>query len=101
MRISTLPVLTVISIFLSGCSFENNPKPTSSEAQTLSSIIQLTSNFNAAGEAYFSQDMRWIVFQAIPAGGAQRQYQMYVAPVKRGASGITGIGLPLRISPID
>src|SRR4051812_27640264 len=45
----------------------------------LSNVTQLTSGFEKAGEAYFSPDMKWIIFQAAPKG--QQQYQMFVAKV--------------------
>src|ERR1700733_10714050 len=50
------------------------------EAAILSDRVQLTSGFDKAGEAYFSPDMKWIIFQASPKG--MPHYQMYVAPLK-------------------
>src|SRR4051812_19641829 len=50
-----------------------NPTSPTSEADTLSNIHQLTSTFARAGEAYFSHDMRWIIFQA--AAKSEDQYQ--------------------------
>ena len=64
---------------------------------SLSQIVQLTSGFENAGEAYFSPDMQWIIFQATPKG--QAQYQMFVAKLKREAGEITGIDAPTQISP--
>jgi TolB protein len=67
------------------------------ESKILTNVIQLTTGFERAGEAYFSHDMSWIIFQATPKG--EKQYQMYIAPVERKADAITGIGTPVRISP--
>src|ERR1700734_723032 len=52
------------------------PPGTQSENDTLSQIVQLTEGFDRAGEAYFSPDMKWIVFQAAPRG--EQHYQMYL-----------------------
>jgi Tol biopolymer transport system component len=71
--------------------------PTTSENQSLERIVMLTTGFQRAGEAYFSRDMRWIIFQAIPEGEAH--YQMYLAQVRSDAAGINSIGLPVRITP--
>ncbi|HWE02363.1 MAG TPA: hypothetical protein VG326_08115 [Tepidisphaeraceae bacterium] len=67
------------------------------EAAILSGVTQLTSGFDKAGEAYFSRDMKWIIFQASPHG--MPHYQMYVAPLKWEEDRIAGIGTPTRISP--
>ncbi|HET6246931.1 MAG TPA: hypothetical protein VFE47_04465 [Tepidisphaeraceae bacterium] len=67
------------------------------EALILSDVTQLTFGFDKAGEAYFSPDMKWIVFQASPKG--MPHYQMYVAPLKWEGDKITGIGQPTRVSP--
>src|SRR5690606_23778390 len=49
------------------------------EETLLSDVRQLTTGkmFAAAGEAYFSPDGKWVIFQATPHG--QEHYQMYVA----------------------
>ena len=65
--------------------------------ESLSDIVQLTSGFEKAGEAYFSPNMQWIIFQATPKG--QPQYQMFVARLKRGNDRIVGIDPPTQISP--
>ena len=65
----------------------------------LADVVQLTRGFDRAGEAYFSPDMRWIIFQATPKG--EKHYQMYVAPLTRQGDDITGAGNPVRISPPD
>jgi Tol biopolymer transport system component len=95
MRLAIL--LTVCSCFIAGCASEFNRTPTTGEIQALDQIVALTSNFDRAGEAYFSPDMRWIVFQARPAGEAHDQ--MYLAQLRSGGAGINGIGTPIRISP--
>src|SRR4051812_44202825 len=75
-----------------------NPTPPKSESETLSDIHQLTTGFAKAGEAYFSHDMRWIIFQA--AVKAEDQYQMYIARLKRnGKNEIIAIDNPVRITP--
>ncbi len=63
----------------------------------LSNVVQLTSGFEKAGEAYFSPDMKWIIFQATPKG--QSQYQMFVARLKRAQGEIVGIETPTQINP--
>ena len=67
------------------------------QESTLSDVLQLTSGFDRAGEAYFSADMSWIIFQATPKG--EKHYQMYVAPLQRDGGRITGLGQPVRVSP--
>jgi Tol biopolymer transport system component len=70
------------------------------EEGILISPVQLTTGFDRAGEAYFSPDMRWIIFQAVPPG--EHQYQMYVAPLKYEGSDIAGLDAePIRVSPPD
>jgi Tol biopolymer transport system component len=74
--------LVLIGVFVVavGCAGpEFNRRPTTAESDCLSDVIQLTHDFDRAGEAYFSRDMTWIVFQATPRG--EQQYQMFVAPV--------------------
>jgi TolB protein len=73
--------------------------------------IQLTSRdrFVKAGEAYFSPDGRWIIFQAVPVPSPGKEpspfYSMYVAKLKRpenskGVLGpIMGIEPPILVSP--
>ncbi len=86
-----------------GCSQpEFNPTPATSEAGVLSDAVELTHGFARAGEAYFSPDMGWIIFQA--SMKPDEDYQMYVAQVKwgRGASEprVEGLLTPIRISPM-
>jgi TolB protein len=63
----------------------------------LSDVVQLTSGFDRAGEAYFSPDANWIIFQATPKG--ETHYAMYVAKLEREGDRITGAAEPRRISP--
>lgn len=93
------PILTVAIGFLlqAGCAYSINPTPTSSEADSLYDVVQLTATYDRAGEAYFSKDMNWIVFQATPPGEAQ--YQMFVAQLKWNDNGISGLANPIRVSP--
>ncbi|HWP39834.1 MAG TPA: hypothetical protein VNL70_02825, partial [Tepidisphaeraceae bacterium] len=98
---------TILCAAVGGCAREFNPFPTRAESDSLREITQLTFGFSRAGEAYFSPDMKWLIFQAIPEG--QQHYQMYVAPVKYGnrtaqnsavqPQDIVGLGNPIRISP--
>jgi TolB protein len=67
------------------------------EAAILPDVVQLTHGFDKAGEAYFSRDMKWIIFQASPHG--DQHYQMYVAPLQWKDGHISGAGQPTRISP--
>jgi Tol biopolymer transport system component len=66
---------------------------------SLSDVVQLTKDFDRAGEAYFSPDMNWIIFQATPKG--EKQYAMYVARLKRTGDRIAGADAPMRISPVN
>lgn len=75
------------------------------EAHALTDHIQLTfaEDFAKAGEAYFSPDERWIIFQAVPTAEATATYSphyaMYVAKLIRDASGrVTAIEEPIRLS---
>ena len=61
-------IFTLLAAVSTGCATEFNPTPTSAEKESLSDVIQLTTHFDRAGEAYFSRDMRWIIFQASPPG---------------------------------
>jgi Tol biopolymer transport system component len=94
-------LLAVLSMLLSAASAGAQTLPASSpvdERETLlSDTVQLTRGFARAGEAYFSPDMKWIIFQASDA--ADEPYQMYVAKLKWDGERITGIDAPIRISP--
>jgi dipeptidyl aminopeptidase/acylaminoacyl peptidase len=94
-----LAVLMVAGATTTGCQSppEFNPTPTAAETDALTDPIQLTHHFNAAGEAYFSPDMQWIVFQAMVQ--PTDYYGMYVAQLKWEGDRITGIRTPIRITP--
>lgn len=66
---------------------------------SLSDVVQLTSGFARAGEAYFSPDMQHIVFQA--SQERDSHYQMYLAAVRWEGDRIAGLEAPKRISPGD
>ena len=90
-------VVLTWALAAAGCAPEVNPKQPGSEAQTLNDVTQLTSGFARAGEAYFSPDMRWIVFQATPKG--EENYQMYVGRLKWQEGGAARLEKVVRISP--
>ncbi len=91
--------LGVVCLLAVGCAEpEYNPTPTVSENDCLSQTVQLTSDFDKAGEGYFSPDMNWIIFQAVPHG--EKQYQMYLAPFQHDRD-LVNIGQPIRISPAN
>jgi TolB protein len=113
-----LPIGVVLGVFaaalFSGCHGETKPvsivtirsippvpsnviAQDTAEAAILTDIVQLTHGFDRAGEAYFSPDRHWIIFQASPHG--QPHYQMYVAALKWEGDRIVGAGTPTRISP--
>jgi TolB protein len=83
---------------IAGCASELNRAQPTSEAEVLGDVTQLTSGFARAGEAYFSRDMKWIVFQATPPG--EEHYAMHVARLGRDGDGrVAGIEPPVRVSP--
>jgi len=75
------------------------------EAPLLSDHVRLTSpdQFAKAGEAYFSPDAKWIIFQAVPKPAEGEEpapyYSMYVAPLVYEGDAITGLGEPIQLSP--
>ncbi|MFA6045673.1 MAG: hypothetical protein WC718_11880 [Phycisphaerales bacterium] len=82
------------------------PEWQAAEAPLLTHHVQLTSRdqFVKAGEAYFSPDGEWIIFQAIavPKAGEEADpfYAMYVGRLVRDAAGhVTGLRGIGRISP--
>lgn len=98
----------LLSVSLSGCAgAEKEPaEPSATDARAadtrepaLSDVVQLTQGFDRAGEAYFSPDTNWIIFQATPKG--EKHYAMYVAKLKKKGGGIVGAEAPRRISPIN
>jgi Tol biopolymer transport system component len=114
-------LIGALMLLCNGCATREFNSYSPSEAEILQNPIQLTRGFDKAGEAYFSNDMSWIIFQACPPG--EPRYQMYVAPLRwsetdtveppqgyyattplprqriRVRESITGIGRPIRISP--
>ncbi|HEX8524293.1 MAG TPA: hypothetical protein VF669_18705 [Tepidisphaeraceae bacterium] len=97
-RIATgVIVLVSCALMGMGCASEMNPKVPVSEVVVLESPAQLTQDFERAGEAYFSPDMKWIIFQATPKG--EKNYQMYVAKLKWAVERLVGTEKPVRISP--
>lgn len=75
------------------------------EAPLLSGQVELTSRdkFVKAGEAYFSPDAAWIIFQAVPVPEPGQEpdpvYSMYVARLVRNSAGdVTGIEEPILVS---
>ena len=106
---------SVILGFSTACTAQPGGQPLdwkTLEVPVLTHHIQLTSRdmFVKAGEAYFSPDGTWIIFQAVPVpdagASADEHYSMYVAHLERDdtddtadASAITGIEEPIQISP--
>ncbi|MFT3785801.1 MAG: hypothetical protein QM770_06490 [Tepidisphaeraceae bacterium] len=84
--------LLLLALLLTGC-----VGPPTKESDTLSDIRQLTTGFTRAGQASFSPDMRWIVYQAVPP--AESEYQIYISEVRYEGSRIVGLGTPLRLTP--
>lgn len=77
------------------------------EARVLRHQVQLTfpDRFARAGEAYFSPDGEWIIFQAIerPLPGAEAEpfYAMFVAKLTREGGRVTGLERTTRVSPAE
>jgi len=77
------------------------------EAPRLTNHVQLTTpeQFVRAGEAYFSPDGEWVIFQAIarPDPGQEPDpfYAMYVAQLRKKDGKITGMRPPVRVSTPD
>src|SRR5215203_305726 len=98
------PTLPALALFATATLFvgchqpEFNPTQTTSEEQTLIEPMQLTKGFKKAGEAYFSPDMKWIIFQAA-AKDVNDDYLMYVAQLKWDGDRVAGLNTPIPISP--
>src|SRR5205807_59381 len=100
MRLAIVFFAGLVGLMLMPARTFAQPQPESGEAareESLSHVVQLTSGFEKAGEAYFSPDMKWIIFQATPKG--QPQYQMFVAKLKWDGERIAGVEAPVQISP--
>jgi Tol biopolymer transport system component len=90
MRIGSLIVLLLAHPLLA-----QTTKPIEQET-LLSDVVQLTSGFARAGEAYFSSDMQWMIFQGVPKG--EEHYQMYLMQLTT-KDGQLAPGSVQRISP--
>ncbi len=82
-----------------------DPAWPNAERAILTDHVQLTSrdDFLKAGEAYFSPDDDWIIFQAIPVPAEgespDQHYSMFVAGLKRDSNGgIVGLNQHFRVS---
>lgn len=101
-------LIGLVSSLARGQEVETGRSPSAwarAEAASLTDHVQLTfpERFARAGEAYFSPDARWIIFQAIPAARegeeASAVYAMYVARLVREESGaVRGIEEPILVS---
>lgn len=97
-RFFVQPAVALLLFLVVGCQQpELNPTPPAGESEILSDYVQLTHGFARAGEAYFSPDMKWIIFQASMA--KDEDYSMYLAQLKWKDGQIAGIDTPIRISP--
>jgi Tol biopolymer transport system component len=82
----------------------DDPDWARAESALLRNHVAVTTRerFLKAGEAYFSPDGEWIIFQAIevPRAGEQPEsfYQMYVARLRRVDGRVAGIEDPIRLS---
>lgn len=78
--------------------------PTAPEREFFDEPIQLTdaAQFVKAGEAYFSPDASWIIFQAVPVPPAGEEpsphYSMYVAKLRYEGERVVGLGEPIMVS---
>lgn len=88
------PIILAIATFTLSARCSTEPQLRAPQETLLSDVRQLTfgKQFTAAGEAYFSPDMKWVIFQATPPG--QEHYQMYVAPLRENGA----LGEPVLIS---
>lgn len=97
-RLPILALPALLLFFAAGCHQpEFNPTPTIGEWESISDPVQLTRGFTRAGEAYFSPDMKWIIFQASIKPG--EDFVMYVAQTRWEGGRIVGINTPVRIAP--
>jgi Tol biopolymer transport system component len=94
---NSLRFCALAAVFLLCITFAPQADQGDPESAVLTHVTQLTDGFERAGEAYFSPDMKWIVFQATTK--SQPHYQMYLAKLKWQDGLIVGIEEPLRLSP--
>ena len=87
---------------ISAAALADTPSWHQAESGALTRAVPITSaaNFDKAGEAYFSPDASWVIYQAVPAGSPPKaHYSMYVAKLTRDAEGhITGTEEPILLS---
>ncbi|HQY88178.1 MAG TPA: hypothetical protein PK402_05940 [Tepidisphaeraceae bacterium] len=88
----TIASLLSITALMTGCA----SAPTS-ESESINNVVQLTSGYSRAGEAYLSNDQKWLIFQAANQG--QSSYDMYLAQMIWQGEMLKGIGRPIQISP--
>lgn len=101
------PIAALAAAHFAQPAFADAPSWRAPEADNLRNHVQITfpDRFSRAGEAYFSPDTRWIIFQATPRAGDDQappnpHFSMYVAKLERNDAGrITGIEEPILISP--
>ena len=94
MRIALLVLLMPVHVALAQAT-----QPAAERETALSDIVQLTSGFARAGEAYFSPDMKWIIFQAsVERDG---HYQMFLAEPQWAGDRIVGMDRPVQIGPAN
>ncbi|MDX2132874.1 MAG: hypothetical protein SFY69_12560 [Planctomycetota bacterium] len=97
--------MLILAIVASACVAQPETDWREAEAPLLRNPVQLTfrEQFVRAGEAYFSPDGEWVIFQAIPAPapGAEPDpfYAMYVAKLRRQNGLVAGLEQVTRISP--
>ena len=97
-RLIVQPAVALLLFLAVGCQQpELNPTPPTGESEILSDYVQLTHGFARAGEAYFSPDMKWIIFQA--SMQKDEDYSMYLAQLRWKDGLIAGIDTPIKISP--
>jgi TolB protein len=103
-RTSNLCAAGITLLSAAGTVFATQSPP--AESRFLTHHVQLTmaDDFCKAGEAYFSPDMNWVIFQAIPqpkeGETAGEYYLMYVAKFTHDETGrINGIEAPIQLSP--
>ena len=95
-------VMLLLAVVLTGCA--SDPVPVTGERAFLDEPVQLTfaDDFAKAGEAYFSPDGNWIIFQAVPAPPEGEEpsphYSMYVAKVDRRRGKVVGLREPILLS---
>jgi len=85
----------LILFFVANVAIAQTTQPAERET-LLSDIVQLTSGYARAGEAYFSPDMQWMIFQGVPKG--EEHYQMYLMRLTE-KDGLLAPGATWRPSP--